>query len=56
MLRPGIRSSTAASRTGRVRPAGLHLGARLHENEWVKGEWQGEPVQAMLATEWASLP
>ena len=34
---------------------GMRLEAHLHENEWVKGEWQSELVYAMLATEWASL-
>jgi hypothetical protein len=34
----------------------MRLEARLHENESVKREWQSELVQAMLATEWASLP
>jgi RimJ/RimL family protein N-acetyltransferase len=33
----------------------MRLEAHLHENEWVKGEWQSELVYAMLATEWASL-
>jgi RimJ/RimL family protein N-acetyltransferase len=34
---------------------GMRLEAHLHENEWVKGEWQSELVYAVLATEWASL-
>ena len=34
---------------------GMRLEAHLHENEWVKGEWQSELVYAMLETEWASL-
>lgn len=34
---------------------GMRFEAHLHENEWVKGEWQSELVYAMLATEWASL-
>src|SRR3954454_8181423 len=34
---------------------GMRLEAHLHENEWVKGEWQSELVYATLATEWASL-
>jgi RimJ/RimL family protein N-acetyltransferase len=33
---------------------GMRLEAHLHENEWVKGEWQSELVYAMLATEWAT--
>ena len=34
---------------------GMRLEGHLHENEWVKGEWQSELVYAMLETEWASL-
>ena len=33
---------------------GMRREAELHENEWVKGEWQGEVVYAMLAAEWAA--
>lgn len=32
---------------------GMRREAHLIENEWVKGEWQGELDYAMLASEWA---
>lgn len=46
------RNSSSAAVLERL---GMRLEAHLHENEWVKGEWQSELVYAMLATEWASL-
>jgi len=31
---------------------GMRREGEFRENEWVKGEWQGEVVYAMLAAEW----
>jgi len=35
---------------------GMRREAHFVENEWIKGEWQGEVVYAMLAREWTSRP
>ena len=32
---------------------GMRREGLLIENEWVKGEWQGEAIYALLACEWA---
>ncbi len=31
---------------------GMRLEAHLHQNEWVKGEWNDEEVYALLRSEW----
>jgi RimJ/RimL family protein N-acetyltransferase len=35
---------------------GMRREAHFVENEWIKGEWQGELVYALLEREWRSAP